>query len=146
MLYQVRIWLDEKEITVVDPWVLIENDGSISDVDEREYVPNECLWKTPSFECTFTKGYINKPKINIPLHFARAHVQGLKDPTDVRLYVSRWWPATMRIQFDINNKILTCTVRKGVSEMIAGEGVELGEKALVELEDMEPPTLGITFT
>ncbi|XP_021721505.1 uncharacterized protein LOC110689077 [Chenopodium quinoa] len=112
MLYQVRIWRADKEITIVDPHVLIENDGSISDVDSMEYVPSEILFKIPTFEFTFSKGYFDKPGINIPVVFARAHFHGLKDGTPVEMYVNKWWKGVMRIKFDTNNKILTCTVKK----------------------------------
>ncbi|XP_021729987.1 uncharacterized protein LOC110696959 [Chenopodium quinoa] len=146
MLYRVRIWRADKEITIMDPRVLIENDGSISDVDSMEYVPTEILFKIPTFEFTFSKGYFDKPGINIPVAFALAHFHGLKDGTPVEMYVTKWWKGVMRIKFDTNNKILNCTVKKGVQEMMAGEGVELGGRISVNLEGMEPPVLNITFT
>ncbi|XP_021759117.1 uncharacterized protein LOC110724020 [Chenopodium quinoa] len=118
----------------------------MGDVDSSEYVEMEAHFKPPYLEFTFSKGYINKPRINIPLPFARAHFQGLRDETPIELYVSRWWKATMRIKFDQHKNIVTCNVKKGVSEMLAGEGIELGEKAVVELECVEPPILSITFT
>ncbi|XP_021742971.1 uncharacterized protein LOC110709068 [Chenopodium quinoa] len=135
MLYRVRIWHDEKEITVVD---------------SMEYVPmevfflNHPLLNSHSPRVTLTN--LESAIQNILLPFDRAHFHSLKDRTPVELYVTWWWKTTMRIKFDTNKKIVTFNVKKGVSEMIAGEVVELSEKSLVELEGMEPLVLSITFT
>ncbi|XP_021766163.1 uncharacterized protein LOC110730657 [Chenopodium quinoa] len=145
MLYRVRIWRSRKEFTVVDPRVIIEIDGIITEADASEFVPTEVFFKPPSFKFTFTKGYIDKPSINIPVPFSREHFQGLKNPTVVELYVHQKWHATMRFKFD-KKKIVACTIRKGVPEMVAGEEIELGEKILVELEGLEPPQFNISFT
>ncbi|XP_021753337.1 uncharacterized protein LOC110718745 [Chenopodium quinoa] len=148
ILYMVRIWRGSTEITVVDSFVLIDNDGSISDSDiiSTEYVPREILIKTPFFEFTFSKGYMDKPKINIPVSFALAHFQDHEDPTEVEMHVSKWWKGTMRMSFDSKHRIMSCDIKKGVTELIKGEGVKEGEKALVEMEGTDPPSFTLTFT
>lgn len=62
VVYMVRIWRDNKEITIVDSFVLIDNDGSISDSDIilTEYVPmevffNHLLLNSPSPRDIWTK-------------------------------------------------------------------------------------------
>lgn len=58
-LFRVRIWRNDHAITIVDPHVIIENDGTRSDADSTKFVPMEVLGDGfHEFKATFTKHHI----------------------------------------------------------------------------------------
>uniref|UniRef100_A0A803N9C8 Uncharacterized protein n=1 Tax=Chenopodium quinoa TaxID=63459 RepID=A0A803N9C8_CHEQI len=129
LVYKVRIWRDEIELTAEKP--------SVQGVEVNQ---------TPSFMFHFTKGYIDKPTINVPTPFARAHFGDLEDPCEVKLVLSSTYDATMHIYYDCKGSIVACSIKRGVKEFMDAEGVKLGEKVLVELVQMDPHVLSLRFT
>ncbi|XP_021714740.1 uncharacterized protein LOC110682723 [Chenopodium quinoa] len=148
--FKVAIWRDGEEET--DDVILISSDSSENGDDDANDGANDGddiaqaiqqPHPNPFFPFKFIKSYIKKPTINISLPFAQANFSGLGDPCTVYLTISQTWEATMHVKKKSTWEDCGLYVKKGVQELIKGEGVTLGAKFIIEVTSMDPPTLSL---
>ncbi|XP_021745218.1 uncharacterized protein LOC110711144 [Chenopodium quinoa] len=120
--------------------IIVLSDGSSSDGDGPDEVEGQ-----PEFRATFTQPYINVGRLNVPLDFARSHLDSLGPETPVFAWMNKKYPSCLYVKRNSRDQIRLCNIRNGITDMIRGKKIKKGDKVVVQMISISPPAFKVSF-